>query len=91
MEKLGEFAWAIRSLEAQFDGSTDDERPEAVEWSRPESVEKWAKVFGFSRNTMTQRFQEGTPRNKKMGRFYMVALDDLPAAESAKYRAPRGG
>jgi hypothetical protein len=62
-----------------------------TEWSRPASVEEWRKVFGVSRNTMTKRLREQNPRNERFGRLYRVALDDLPAGEREKFRAPRNG
>jgi hypothetical protein len=64
---------------------------EAVDWSRPESVQVWARVFGVRRNTMTRRLKAQTPRNRKSGKDYMVALDDLPAEERDKHRKPRRG
>jgi hypothetical protein len=65
--------------------------PAAVEWSRPESVKTWARVYGIHRNTMGPRLREQTPRNRKVGNKYMVALDDLPANERDKYRNTRRG
>lgn len=62
-----------------------------VEWSRPETVQTWAKVFTVHRNTMTKRLKEQKPRKQNMGRLYMLALNDLPAAVQHRYRALRGG
>jgi hypothetical protein len=59
---------------------------EGVEWSRPQPVTVWAKVFGVCRNTMTKRLKEQVPRNESFGRHYRVALDDLPPGQRDKYR-----
>jgi hypothetical protein len=59
------------------------------DWSRPESVKTWARVYSIGRNTMPRRFKKQQPRNKQSGRDYMVALDDLPAGERDKFRARR--
>jgi hypothetical protein len=61
---------------------------QVVEWSRAETVQAWAKVFGISRNTMAERFKDQSIRQKKIGKLHMVVLDDLPASARDKHREP---
>jgi hypothetical protein len=68
-----------------------DAVPVPPDWSRPESVKTWAKVYGVHRNTMAKRLQAQSPRNQTVGGRYMVALDDLPASARDKYRPRRQG
>jgi hypothetical protein len=57
------------------------------EWTRPDSPARWAKVFGFSTDTLKRRFEDGTIRNKKLStKSYQIAVDDLPVDQQSKFR-----
>lgn len=54
--------------------SGDDNR-----WSKPNGLTQWAKVFGFSPDTLKRRFKDGSIRHKKMStKNYRIHVDDLP-------------
>lgn len=49
-------------------------------WSRPNSPSQWAKVFGFSVDTLKRRAEDGTIRAKKLSpKSWCIHVDDLPA------------
>jgi hypothetical protein len=56
-----------------------------LRWTVPDSVPRWAKVYQISRNTMTKHLKEQTYRNRKVGRLYEIAVEDLPAREQHKH------
>jgi hypothetical protein len=57
-------------------------------WTTPDSPQRWAKVFGFSVDTLKRRFKAGQIRHKKLStKSYQIAVDDLPAAQQTKFRA----
>jgi hypothetical protein len=61
----------------------------APEWSTPDSIGRWAKVFQVGRNKMAELLKTQQVRNKPLGtQRYMVAIADIPAIHQAKYRPP---
>jgi hypothetical protein len=52
--------------------------PEAGQWSRPDSVANWAKIYRVSKTTMSRWLNQGTIKARKRGRFWQVADSDLP-------------
>jgi hypothetical protein len=60
-----------------------------LELTRPDSPARWAKVFGFSKDTLMRRIQDGIIRCKKLStKSYQIAIDDLPADQKEKFRNP---
>jgi hypothetical protein len=51
---------------------------EAVEWRRPNTVVGLARAFGIGRAAMSRRLRDGTVRAKRFGRYWRVAVEDLP-------------
>jgi hypothetical protein len=65
--------------------ATQAGRPKAptadkVEWSKPDQVIRWARLFGVCRNTMSRRLNKGQIRGQRFGKCWMIALDDIHAA-----------
>ncbi len=57
------------------------------EMTTPDSPGRWAKLFGFSANTLKRRFKDGAIRHKKLSsKSYQIAIDDLPAIHQSKFR-----
>jgi hypothetical protein len=54
--------------------------PDNVEWSKPDTVGRWARVYGLGRNAMSKRLRDGSIRCRPVGRRWMVAMEDTPAA-----------
>ncbi len=64
------------------------ESPADPEWTTPDSPQRWAKVFGFSVDTLKRRFKDKKIRYKKLSsKSYQIAVDDLPAIHQAKFRS----
>lgn len=58
------------------DAARDDAPPE---WSKPDGPKQWARVFGFSVDTLMRRFRDGMIRHKKFSsKSYSIHVDDLP-------------
>jgi hypothetical protein len=53
------------------------------QWSAPNTLDGWCRVFGVHRNTMRKRLQDGTLRARPFGRHWQIALDDIPADRRA--------
>jgi len=93
-ELAGRCLEANRYLAAKLDGVTDLAeqirqaiRGEAVEWSRPESPKRWAKVFNCAPRTVRRWFEQQKIRNRKLStRSYVVAVGDLPPSDRDRYR-----
>jgi hypothetical protein len=67
----------------------DNETTVTVEWSTPDTIGRWAKVFQVGRNKMAELLKTQEIRNKPLSpNRYMVAVTDLPAKHQAKYRPP---
>jgi hypothetical protein len=62
--------------------------PPGVPLTRPQPMSAWVRAFGCHRNTLRKRFQEQSIRNRKVGRWYAVAVSDLPPREQAKHLPP---
>jgi hypothetical protein len=68
-----------------------DKQPSPPELTTADSVSRWAKAFGVSRNTMARMLSEGTVRNKRLSaKSYQIAIEDLPAKEQEKHRPQKG-
>jgi hypothetical protein len=61
----------------------------STEWSRPDSVGQWAKVFRCHRNTMSKRLQTQEVPNRRVGGKYQIRLDALPAPAREQHRPAR--
>jgi hypothetical protein len=73
--------------QAAGSGTAERSQLEQVEWTTPDSPSRWAKLFGFSVDTLKRRFDDGTVRHKKLSsKSYQIAIDDLPAVHQAKFR-----
>jgi hypothetical protein len=74
--------------EAKDPDAAKSETPAAEpEWTPPDSPQRWAKLFGFSVDTLKRRIEEGVIRAKKLStKKYQIAVDDLPAMHQAKFR-----
>jgi hypothetical protein len=79
---------AVDALAHRFDDRPAGPAPAKVEWSTPQAIKTWARVFGCHRNTMTARLTTGGLRCQQVGRDWMIALDDLPSHCREKYRRP---
>jgi hypothetical protein len=64
---------------------------DAPRWSVSNGVQYWARVYGLSRNAMSEKLRDQSIRNKKLGaKNYLIAMDDLPERERVKYSPPKG-
>jgi hypothetical protein len=58
-----------------------------VEWTTVDTLGRFAKLFGFSVDTLKRRFKDGSIRCKRLSsKSYQIAVDDLPAIHQPKYR-----
>jgi hypothetical protein len=54
------------------------EKPPALTWTRPMTVQDMAKLFKISPNKMAKKLKEGFPRSQKLNRqSYRLAVEDL--------------
>jgi hypothetical protein len=61
--------------------------PDGIEWTPPDSPQRWAKLFDFSDTTLKRRFKDGRIRHKKLSsKRYQIAVEDLPAIHQPKFR-----
>ncbi len=56
-------------------------------WSRPDSMKHWCRVFRVHRNTLRARLKKGEIRGKKIGRHWMIDLEDIPAPHREQCKA----
>ena len=64
--------------------------PVEPEWTTSDSPQRWAKLFGFSVDTLKRRFKDGKIKHKKLtSKSYQIAVDDLPAVHQTKFRKPQ--
>jgi hypothetical protein len=57
-----------------------------VNWSRPDRVAGWAKIFGVSERTMSTRLKTQQVRNQKITRrSYRIALDQIPSDQRERF------
>ena len=55
-------------------------KPEPTKWSKPDSPNKWAKVFKCSYNTFMTRLRDGKISHKKLStKSYQIDMRELPA------------
>lgn len=59
-------------------------KPEPLQdgpWSNPDGPQQWARMFGFSVDTLKRRFKAGKIRHKKhTTKSYSIHVDDVPKA-----------
>jgi hypothetical protein len=61
--------------------------PPGVDWSQPDTVARWAKVWGVSPRTMGKMLRTRKVRCQKLNRqAYQVAVDDIPAAHRRRFQ-----
>jgi hypothetical protein len=59
-------------------------------WSKPDGPRQWARVFGFSVDTLMRRFADGTIRHKKYSpKSYAIHVADLPKAATSASSSPQ--
>jgi hypothetical protein len=64
-----------------------DAPPAEPAWTPADTLSRWAKLFGFSADTLKRRFKDGSIRYKKLStKSYQIAVDDLPAMHQPKFR-----
>jgi hypothetical protein len=64
--------------------------PAEPEWTPADTLSRWAKLFGFSVDTLKRRFKDGLIRHKKLStKSYQIAVDDVPAPHQTKFRNVR--
>lgn len=58
-----------------------------VEWTRPDTITNWGRVFGVGRNMMSAILEAKKVRHKKLGKgAYQIAVDDLPEDRKDEFR-----
>jgi hypothetical protein len=59
-----------------------------IQWSVPQTIQQWAKVFNLGRNAMSKRLNSGEISSRKVGLLWMVAVTELPRTHREKLSKP---